>query len=67
MTWPSSEVPAPQATIGQPCALQVRATLRHLRSSIRQQSHLTLTEGEYARAVAALREAGAEEDGFYRP
>jgi hypothetical protein len=40
---------------------------RDLFVSIRQQSHLKLTDGEYLRAVRGLEAAGAEMDGFYRP
>ena len=40
---------------------------RDLRASIRQQAHLRLEDGEYERAVAALRAAGAREDSLYRP
>ena len=39
---------------------------RNPHESIRQHAHIRLTEGEYRRAVEALRAAGAKEDGFYK-
>ena len=39
---------------------------RDLRESIRQHSHIRLSEEEYLRAVAALRDAGADEDALNR-
>jgi hypothetical protein len=43
------------------------AVQRDLHESIRQHSHIGLTDAEYQRAIAALRMAGAKEDRFYRP
>jgi hypothetical protein len=43
------------------------ASDRDLSLSIRQQSHISLRDEEYERLVERLRNAGAREDGFYRP
>src|SRR4051812_15731641 len=50
-----------------PTLAGISASGRDLATSIRQQSHIGLREGEYEAAVRLLRDAGAREDRFYRP
>ncbi len=52
---------------GAPTLSDVSVGGRDLRTSIRQQAHIGLTDDEYERAVMLLRQAGAVEDTFYRP
>src|SRR3954451_11516230 len=50
-----------------PTLAAISASGRELAVSIRQQSHIGLREEEYEAAVRLLRDAGAQEDRFYRP
>jgi hypothetical protein len=52
---------------GAPTLAEISVGQRDLRTSIRQQTHIGLSDSEYEQLVVLLRAAGAAEDSFYRP